>query len=101
MTDSRKLDSYLINSWTKGGEKSKEKAINSHFSKHGKEVGCGGNIKDYAKLAYNYKSKCKKGGGTDISNSLGTRYKLKFSSPTRYIMLTKNSSSVYIISFGK
>lgn len=100
MPGSRKLDSYLIDSWTKGGESSKEKAINSHFKKHGAEVGCSNNIKDYTKQAYKYRKKCKEGEGIDISNSLGPRYKFKFYSPYRYIMLTKNSSKGKIVSFG-
>lgn len=101
MSGSRKLDSYLINSWTKGGDKSKEAAIDKHFKKHSAEVGCSNNIKDYTIKAYEYRKKCKTGAGVDISNDLGPRYKFKFSSPKRYIMLTKNNSRGLIVSFGE
>lgn len=101
MPGSRKLDSYLINSWTKSTFKSNEASINYHFDKHGIRENRYDNIKKYTSMAYSYRQKCKTGTGAKHKRKDGSvYYRWDFTSKRVYILLTKNDTSGKIITFG-
>ena len=101
MSGSRKLDSYLINSWTKSTFKSNEASIDYHFDKHGIRENRYDNIKTYTSAAYSYREKCKTGTGVKHVKKDGTvYYRWDFTNQRVYILLTKNGPSGKIITFG-